>query len=139
MLRPDGPLKAVARAERQLKGHALIAVGVWPAGPWRLAITADPPEMVKKLGQGNWDHLTGGALLWFEALTWAETARDAAAAALGAGTALKVPWFAAWADDVQRALGDAARAVNAPAFYDHAAWVARIERKVEQEIGTWNL
>jgi hypothetical protein len=131
-VRPEGPPRLVREIEERLKLVAVVALGVAPAGPWRLIVTADARAPLKQARFWNRLPVDAGALLYCEAKAWAEKVRAHAAAALKMGEGEEA-WVLAGADEIQRALRQAAAAAGARAW-DAFEMKARVEAEIAREM-----
>lgn len=119
--------------EERLALVAVCAVGVAPAGPWRLIVTADPRAPLKQAKFWSRLPMEVSALVFTEAKEWGEQVRAGAAALLrlsGDDDA----WVLGSAEEMQRALVAAAAAVGAKAW-DVWQHKARVEAIISKEMG----
>src|SRR5690606_8020464 len=109
-VRPEGDAKKIREIEEQMKLVAVVAIGVWPNGPWRLVVTDNPASPLKHARQWMPRPMTAiaGALLWTEAKEWGDRVKAQATTALT--EAADSPWIVAAAAKVQEALASAAAA-----------------------------
>lgn len=133
-VRPNGPARMIKAIEERLALCAVCAVGVPPAGPWRLIVTADPRSPLKQAQFWNLKRLplVVGALVLCEAKTWGEQVRAGAASILRIADTDDA-FVLGSAEEMQRALVAAAQAAGAKAWdvYQHKE---RVEGLIQKEM-----
>ena len=126
--------KAARSVQAMLDCYAVLAIGVRPAGPWRLAV-ANWYRMRQAINSFNchhWDFFEVGAVVMLPAEAWAKRVQARAEGSLiKPGSALKAPWFLAPQESLTPALLAAAAEENAQAM-TWPQYVARVDTKVER-------